>query len=94
MATLWEMPCCTRSVEGEGRVEGDEGVEGHTGVCLNAGCNLARADRVEVGDVLTEYGLEVFLTNAFGVYLASVGPNDHVAKCAGKGSDSFPGMSM
>ena len=73
-------------------VEGVEG-EGHTGVCLNAGCNLTCADCVEVGDVLAQYGLEVFLTNAFGVYFTSVDPSHHVDECADKGSDPFQSMS-
>ena len=84
---------CTRSVEGLGKSGRGEGGEGHTGICLNAGRDLTCADCVEVGDVLTQHGLEVFLTNAFGICFASVDPNDHVDECADKGTDSFQKMS-
>ena len=87
------MPRCTRSVEGRGESGRGEGGEGHTGICLNAGCDLTCADCVEVGDVLTQHGLEVFLANAFGICFASVDPNAHVEECADKGTDSFEKMS-
>ena len=92
-ATFSDMPRCTRSVEGpyeSGR--GEEG-ERHTGVRLNAGRDLTCTDGVEVGDVLTENGLEILLTNAFGAYFASVNPNDHVDKRANKGTGTFESMS-
>ena len=94
-ATFSDMPCCTRSVEGGGESGrgGGGGGEGHTGIGLNAGCDLTCADCVEVGDVLTEYGLEVFLTNAFSVYFASVDPNDHVEVCTDKHADPWKRMS-
>lgn len=66
---------------------------GHTGVGLNAGRDLPCADGVKVGDVLTEDGLEVLFTNAFGAYFASVNPNDHVDKCADKGTETFESIS-
>ena len=87
------MPRCTRSVEERSESGRGEGGEGHTSVRLNAGCDLTCADCVEVGDVLAQHGLEVFLTNAFGVCFASVDPNHHVDKCADKGTNSFQSMS-
>ena len=87
--TFSDMPRCTRSVKGRGESgRREEGGEVHTGLRLNAGCDLACADCVKVDD-----GLEVSLTNAFGVYVASVDPNDHVDECAGKGTDSFQSMA-
>lgn len=74
-------------------MEGDGGGDGHTGVCLNASCDLTGADCIKVGDILTQYGLEIFLTNAFSVYFASVDPNDHVDVCADKQADAWRSVS-
>lgn len=74
-------------------MEGDGGGEGHTGIGLDASCDFTCADCIKVGDVLTEYGLEIFLANAFSVYFASVDPNDHVDICAEKYAEAWKSMS-
>lgn len=70
-------------------MERNVGRERRTGICLNTTCDLARADCVEVGDLLTQDGLKVFFTNAFGINLASIYPDDHIDECTDKGTDTF-----
>lgn len=50
-----------------------------TSVVLNSSCHFASSKVVEEGYVLTQYGLEITLSNAFRVDLARINPDTHVS---------------
>ena len=59
-----------------------------TGISLDAGGDLASTDVVEVGDVLTEDGAEVALTEALGIDFTRVDPDEHVGVGAAEHADA------
>lgn len=59
-----------------------------TSVGLDARSNFAGSNVVEVRDILTEDSPEIALTDALGVHLTGVDPNNHVSVSANEHADT------